>query len=178
MVATLLAATQQLSIIPSPTFSIKIQLTQTLLRQNTETYLESNVGTPSNIPQKSSPECTIDISPSNRINETFLPSNIHTPVLASVPNDNSSLTPKNILKMEAQLSVLKSYIDCKLAPLTSKIVVFSDSVKNVLSDLQNKEHENSQIEVLKKNVTLLQNEIKSKDTIIESLFETQKTLTK
>ena len=55
---------------------------------------------------------------------------------------------------------------------------FSDSIKNVLSDLQNKEHENSQTEVIKKNITLLQNEIKSEDTIIESLLKTQKTLTK
>ena len=62
--------------------------------------------------------------------------------------------------------------------MTSKIDVFSDSIKNVLSDLQNKEHENSQLKVLKKNVKLLKNEIKSKDTIIESLLETQKTLTK
>ena len=41
-----------------------------------------------------------------------------------------------------------------------------------------KEHGNSQIERLKKNITLLQNEIKLKDTIIESLLQTQDTLTK
>ena len=51
-------------------------------------------------------------------------------------------------------------------------------IKNILSDLQNKEFKTRQIEVLKKNITLLQNEIKSKDTIIESLLQTQKTLTK
>ena len=62
--------------------------------------------------------------------------------------------------------------------MTSKIDVFSDSIKIALSDLQNKEHENSQLKVLKKNVKLLKNEIKSKGTIIESLLETQKTLTK
>ena len=62
--------------------------------------------------------------------------------------------------------------------MTSKIDVFSDSIKIVLSDLENKEHENSQLKVLKKTVKLLTNEIKSKDTIIESLLETQKTLTK
>ena len=69
-------------------------------------------------------------------------------------------------------------IDCELSVLTSKIDIFYDSIKNILSVLQNKEHENSQIEVPKKNITLLQNEIKSKGTIIESLLETQRTLIK
>ena len=114
----------------------------------------------------------------NSINETSISSNIHTLLVASVTNDNFSLTQKNILKIEAQLWALKSYVDCELSALASKIDFFSDSVKNTLSDLQDKEQEDSQIEVLKKNITLLQNEIKSKDTIIESLLETQKTLTK
>ena len=82
-----------------------------------------------------------------------------------------------MLKLEAKLSVLKSYVDCEHSALTSKIDIFFYSIKSVLSDLQNKEHENSQIEVPKKNTTL-QNEIKSKGTVIESLFEKQKTLTK
>ena len=70
--------------------------------------------------------------------------------------------------------VLTSYIECELSALTSKIEVFSDSIKNVLSDLQNKKHKNGQ--VLKKNITFLQNKIKPKDTTIESLLETQKPL--
>ena len=122
------------------------------------------MNTPSNNSQTSSPEFTIYISPSNRINETSVPSNIHTPLVASITNDNSSLTQKNILKIEAHLSVLKSYVDCELATLTCKIEGFFDPT--VLSDLQTKEHENRQIEVLKKNITLFRNEIKSKDTII------------
>ena len=113
---------------------------------------------------KSSPEFTIDISPSNSVIETSLPSDAHTPLVASITNYNSRLTQKNILKIDTQLSVLKNYVDCKLSALTSKIHVFSDSIKNVLSNLQNKKHENSQIEVLTKNITFLMN-------------ETQKTLT-
>ena len=147
------------------------------VKSNIETFLESNVNTASNISQKSSPEFTIDVSRPNRINETSI-LDIHTPLVASVTNENSTLTQKNSLKIEAQLSVLRSYVNYKLSALTSKIDVFSDSIKKVLSDLQNKEHKNSQIEVPKKNITLLQNEIKSKDTINESLLETQKTLTK
>ena len=122
------------------------------------------MNTPSNSSQTSSPEFIIYISPSNRTNETSVPSNIHTPLVASITNGNSSLTQKNILKIEAHLSVLKSYVDCELATLTCKIEGFFDPT--VLSDLQTKEHENRQIEVLKKNITLFRNEIKSKDTII------------
>ena len=51
-----------------------------------------------------------DIWPSNRINVTSIPSNIHTPLLARVTNDNSSLTKKN-LQIEANLSALKSYVN-------------------------------------------------------------------
>ena len=89
---------------------------------------------------------------------------MHSSSCQCITNDNSRLIQKTILKTEAQLSVLQSYVDCELSALTSKIDMFSDSIKNVLSDLQNKEHEKSQIEVLKKNITFLQNEIKSKDT--------------
>ena len=75
----------------------------------------------SNVSRKSSPEFTIDISPSNRINKTSTPSNIHTLLVASVKNDISALTQKIILEVEAELSVLKSHVDCELSALTSKI---------------------------------------------------------
>ena len=144
------------------------------VKSNIEIYIESNVNTSSSISQKSSPEFTIDISPSNRIFETLIPSDTHFLLVASVMNDNFRLTQKNILKIDPQLSVLKkSYVDCELSASTSKIDVFSDSIKNVLSNLQNKEHKKSQAEVLKKNITFLQNEIKLEDTTIESLLETQ-----
>ena len=51
--------------------------------------------------------------------------------------------------------------------LNSKIVVFPVSITKFLSDIQNTEHENSRIEVLTKDITFLQNELKSKVTIIE-----------
>ena len=178
MVETILDATQQLLKAPPPILSYGNTAFPNTVKPNIETHLEGNVNVPNNISQKSSPEFIIDISLSNGINETSIPSNIYTPLVTSVTNDNSLLTQQNILKIEAQLLALKNYVDCELSALTFKIDGFSDSIKNVLSDLQNEEHENSQIEVLKKNITLLQNEKKSKDTIIESLLETQKTLTK
>ena len=85
------------------------------------------------------------------------PSNIHIPFVTGVTNDNFSLTQKNVLKIEAELSALKSYVDCEFSALTSKIDIFSEIV---LSDLHNKEHKNSQSQVFKKNITLLQNEKK------------------
>ena len=83
------------------------------------------MNTPSNISLKSSPEFKIDISPSNRIIEISIPSDTHTPLVANVTNENSRLTQKNILKIEAQVSVLKSYVDCEISALTSKIDFFS-----------------------------------------------------
>ena len=44
-----------------------------------------------------------------------------------------------MLKIEAHLSVLKSYVDCELSTLTSKIKSFSDSLKNALGNLQKRE---------------------------------------
>ena len=99
---------------------------------------------------KSSPEFTIDISPSNSVIETSLPSDAHTPLVASITNYNSRLTQKNILKIDTQLSVLKNYVDCKLSALTSKIHVFSDSIKNVLSNLQKKNMKTVKLKFLRK----------------------------
>ena len=104
---------------------------------NIETYIKSNVNTPSNISQKSSPEFTTHISPSILIIVTFIPSDIHSHLVASVTNDNSRLTQKNILKIEAQLLALKSYVERELSALTPKIDFFSDSIKNVLSIIKN-----------------------------------------
>ena len=146
------------------------------VKSNIKTYIENNVNTSGNISQKSSTEFTIQVWPSNRITELFIPSDTHTPLVASAINVNSRLTLKSILKIEAHALVLTSYIECELSALTSKIEVFSDSIRNVLPDLQNKKHKNGQ--VLKKNITFLQNKIKPKDTTIESLLETQKAPTK
>ena len=43
-----------------------------------------------------------------------------------------------MLKIEAQLSVLKSYVDCEISTFTSKINAFSDSLKHALVNLQKK----------------------------------------
>ena len=82
-----------------------------------------------------------------------------------------------MLKIEAQLSTLKSYIDCELSTLTSKIDAFSDSLKHALPNLQKRESNYAKTDLLQQNITLLKNELKSKDRIIKWLLETQNTLT-
>ena len=82
-----------------------------------------------------------------------------------------------MLKIEAQLSVLKCYVDCELSTLTSKIDVFSDSLKNALANLQKRESNYTNTDLLQQNITSLENELKSKDRITESLLKTQNALT-
>ena len=82
-----------------------------------------------------------------------------------------------MLKIEAQLSALKSYVDCELSTLTSKIDAFSDSLKHALANLQKRESICANTDLLQQSIASLENELKSKDRIIQSLLETQNTLT-
>ena len=82
-----------------------------------------------------------------------------------------------MLKTEPQLSALKIYIDCELSTLTSKIDAFSDSLKHALANLQKRESNYANTDLVQQNITSLENELKSKDRIIQSLLETQNTLT-
>ena len=79
--------------------------------------------------------------------------------------------------MEAQLSVRKSYVDCELSTLTSKIDAFSDSLKSTLENLQKRDRDCNNTDLLQQNIKFLKNELKSKDEIIQSLLETQNALT-
>ena len=53
-----------------------------------------------------------------------------------------------MLKIEAQLSALKSYVDCELSTLTSKIDAFSDSLKHALANLQKRENNYAKTDLL------------------------------
>ena len=96
------------------------------------------------------PENTTDTSPT-------VPTDIQTPITTSNLDDTSNLTKKTILKIEAQLSVLKSYVDCELSTLTSKIDAFSDSLKNTLENLQKRNSSYSNTNLLQQNITFLEN---------------------
>ena len=82
-----------------------------------------------------------------------------------------------MLKIEAQLSALKSYVDCELSTLTSKIDAFSDSLKHALANLQKRESNYANTDLLQQSIASLENELESKDRIIQSLLETQNMLT-
>ena len=68
-------------------------------KSNIETYIESNVNIRSNISLNSSFEFIIESSPSNRINEISIPSDIHTPLVTSVTNESNRQNQKNVLKL-------------------------------------------------------------------------------
>ena len=71
------------------------------------------------------------------------------------------------MKVEAQLSALKSCVNCEVSILRNQIESFFKHTKISLA------HENGNIDALHKNIAFLQNEITEKNKIIKSLMETQ-----
>ena len=67
-----------------------------------------------------------------------------------------------MLKIEAQLSALKSYVDCELSTLTSKIDAFSDSLKHTLANLQKRESNYANTDLLQQSIASLENKLKQK----------------
>ena len=94
--------------------------------------------------------------------ETISPCNYRSAIL----NINSS--KNDILKVKAQLSALKSYVNCELSILRNQIESFFEHTKMSLG------HENKNIDALHKNIAFLQNELTEKNKIIKSLMKTQK----
>ena len=80
-------------------------------------------------------------------------------------NINSS--KNDILKVEAQLSALKSYVNCELSIIRNQIESYTEHTKMSL------DHESRNIDALHKNIALLQIELIEKNRIIKSLMETQ-----
>ena len=77
-----------------------------------------------------------------------MPTDIQIPITANNLNDTTKFTKKSMLKIEAQLSALKSYVDCEVSTLTSKIDAFSDSIKHALADLQKRESKHANTDLL------------------------------
>ena len=73
--------------------------------------------------QELAPEITTETTSLNTTTETspIVPTNIQIPIATNNLNDPSNFTQKTILKIEAQLLVIKSYVDCELSMFTSKI---------------------------------------------------------
>lgn len=122
------------------------------------------------------PEITAETTSWNATIETCpsVPTDIQTSTTINNQNDTSNFS---ILKIEILLSVLNSYVGYEPPTLSSKIDAFSDSPKNALSNLQKRERGYSNTDLLQQNITCLENKLKSKDKIIQSLLETQNALT-
>ena len=77
----------------------------------------------------------------------------------------------DLRKHISQLSAIKSYANCEVSILTNKIESISKDFDKRINTLLGKEK--SKIKILQLNMTLLQNELLSKNEIIKSLMEMQ-----
>ena len=76
-----------------------------------------------------------------------------------------------IWKKEAQLSALKSLVNCEILIIDKRLNTFSDTLNHVLKNLE--VSQNSNTDLLKENVEYLKKELNSKDELIKSLVDTQ-----
>ena len=76
--------------------------------------------------QQLAPEITTDTTSLNTTTEIFptVPNDIQTFITTNNLNETYNFSHNSMLKIEAQLSVLKSYADCELSTLTSKLMHF------------------------------------------------------
>ena len=96
---------------------------------------------------------------------------IHTTVTAPAKendmifkNSENNNLKKHISKLESQLSAIKSYVNCEVSVLTNKIESVSNDFEKRINTLLGEEK--SKYEILQQNMTLLQNELLSKNEII------------
>ena len=138
------------------------------LQQPAHSFIETDIHTLCSC-QQLAPEITADTTSLNTITEisSTVPTDIQTPITANNLNDTSKFTQKSMLKIEAQLSALKSYVDCELSMLTSKINAFSDSLKHAIANLQKRQSNFANTDLLQQSIASLENELKSKDRIIQ-----------
>ena len=76
-----------------------------------------------------------------------------------------------ISKIEAQLSALKSLVNCKILIIDKRFITFSESLSHVLKNLEVSQSSNS--DLLKGNVEYLKKELNCNDELIKSLIDTQ-----
>ena len=75
-----------------------------------------------------------------------------------------------IWKKKAQLSALKSLVNCEILIIDKKLNTFSETLNHVLKKLE--VSQNSNTDLLKKNVEYLKKELSSKDELIKSNTQT------
>ena len=103
---------------------------------------------------------------------------MHPKICTKLPEntDSNSARPScsKLFQIEAELSALKSYVNCKISSFHSKIESISLSLQVTLKVFQ--ERENKTNEIFHQNMTCLLNELLTKKEIIKSLTETQTTI--
>ena len=98
--------------------------------------------------------------------------NIQTPSIQSTQNvPTETVNEQLIWKIEAQLSALKSLVNCEISIIDKRLNTFSDTLNHVLKNLE--VSQNSNTDLLKENVEYLKKELNSKDELIKSLVDTQ-----
>ena len=80
-------------------------------------------------------------------------------------------TQQKVLRVEAELSAIKSHFKCELSTLNSKIESLTTSLSGALKKLEN--HPHKCCSIVEDKLLFLQKELLSKDDIIKSLVEMQ-----
>ena len=75
------------------------------------------------------------------------------------------------MNMEAKFSALKGYINWEISILSSKVDLFIESLKEIITKI--KKLESNNMEILQGNIRFLQKELLAKNDLIKSLMETQ-----
>ena len=73
--------------------------------------------------------------------------------------------------MEAKFSALKGYINWEISILSSKVNLFIESLKEIITKI--KKLESNNMEILQGNIRFLQKELLAKNDLIKSLIEIQ-----
>ena len=91
-------------------------------------------------------------------NTPLLPIHIETPHSHNLINKSDPL--QSILKAEAQISTLKSYVKCKISGLNNKMNSLSERLNHLT---HNEASHSNEFELLQESITFLQSELRSKD---------------
>ena len=98
--------------------------------------------------------------------------NIQTLSIQSTQNvPMQTVNEQLIWKIEAQLSALKSLVNCKISIIDKRLNTFSETLNHVLKNLE--VSQNSNTDLIQENVEYLKKELNSKNELITSLVDTQ-----
>ena len=75
------------------------------------------------------------------------------------------------MNMEAKFSALKSYLDCEISSLNSKVDLFIESLKETITKVEKSDSNN--MEILEESTRFLQKNLLANSDIIKSLTKTQ-----